>query len=407
MASQVSYSDLDGDFKPEAVFFSKSQQGQSASLILRIARGNDFRELSNLRGVRHAPSLGVKMLLVDVDARNGTKELVYLTSDRSRLVAMSLQGNGAERFNFQLPTRLSSTAPMALVERNQGNGKVILIGNNILRLDPQTGPRMESAYARVDGGWSPFNDWGVRCSKSCGDGQRTQIRLCTSPEPRNGGAYCQGSGVRTQSCRVRACTAQDCQAGEKLESGNCVVDSSSSNPNPNPNPTDGGGGTPSDPGGPQCAQGLIWDDFRRQCYVPHSIDDIWLEYEIRSGGGREEEPTFTNYVLRLSLTHEKASGLNAEQTANRYCAYRGFDGAISHRTETYRAGYGTNSLRAFVTCDILSNGLFEGRGGCPIGNGRGVSYTMNNIYHNQDQEVRFLKSVVCRKDNEATMPLVQ
>lgn len=56
----------------------------------------------------------------------------------------------------------------------------------------------------VDGGWSDWSNW-TECSRTCGGGVRSSFRVCNSPEPRNGGAYCLGQRQRYESCHVHSC----------------------------------------------------------------------------------------------------------------------------------------------------------------------------------------------------------
>ena len=56
----------------------------------------------------------------------------------------------------------------------------------------------------VDGGWSGWSNW-TECSRTCGGGVRISFRVCNSPEPRNGGAFCLGQRQRYESCQVHRC----------------------------------------------------------------------------------------------------------------------------------------------------------------------------------------------------------
>ncbi|XP_078694633.1 uncharacterized protein LOC144923712 isoform X2 [Branchiostoma floridae x Branchiostoma belcheri] len=106
------------------------------------------------------------------------------------------------------------------------------------------GPTCET----VDGGWSNWVDGD--CSVTCGDGEMTQTRTCTNPEPANGGAQCtRGNGTtgltedRTESCNQGACPIDggwsewvdgDCSVtcgdGEMTQTRTCT----------NPEPANGG-----------------------------------------------------------------------------------------------------------------------------------------------------------------------
>ncbi|XP_061781929.1 A disintegrin and metalloproteinase with thrombospondin motifs 8-like isoform X2 [Nerophis lumbriciformis] len=56
----------------------------------------------------------------------------------------------------------------------------------------------------VDGGWSTWGPW-QQCSRTCGGGVEFSNRECTSPEPQNGGKYCEGLRVQYQSCNTEPC----------------------------------------------------------------------------------------------------------------------------------------------------------------------------------------------------------
>ncbi|UJR31957.1 hypothetical protein I4U23_019430 [Adineta vaga] len=53
----------------------------------------------------------------------------------------------------------------------------------------------------VNGGWSDWEDSiPIVCSATCGNGSRPQYRTCTNPLPDYGGLYCNGSGVQLVNC---------------------------------------------------------------------------------------------------------------------------------------------------------------------------------------------------------------
>ncbi|KAG5262200.1 hypothetical protein AALO_G00293320 [Alosa alosa] len=58
----------------------------------------------------------------------------------------------------------------------------------------------------VDGGWGPWSMWG-ECSRTCGGGVSSSMRLCDSPPPSGGGKYCLGERKRYRSCNTDACPA--------------------------------------------------------------------------------------------------------------------------------------------------------------------------------------------------------
>ncbi|WAQ98704.1 UNC5C-like protein [Mya arenaria] len=51
----------------------------------------------------------------------------------------------------------------------------------------------------IDGGWSQWSSWS-NCSSTCGHGERTRYRMCDSPTPNFGGAFCQGESVQRRPC---------------------------------------------------------------------------------------------------------------------------------------------------------------------------------------------------------------
>ncbi|XP_005733181.1 hemicentin-1 isoform X1 [Pundamilia nyererei] len=56
----------------------------------------------------------------------------------------------------------------------------------------------------VDGNWSEWSLW-EECSRTCGEGNRTRVRTCSSPPPQHGGRPCEGKAVDVVMCRVRPC----------------------------------------------------------------------------------------------------------------------------------------------------------------------------------------------------------
>lgn len=59
----------------------------------------------------------------------------------------------------------------------------------------------------VHGVWNAWQPWGS-CSKSCGKGSQTRTRLCNSPPPSFGGAYCNGAETQMQVCNERHCPGE-------------------------------------------------------------------------------------------------------------------------------------------------------------------------------------------------------
>ncbi|XP_056379622.1 hemicentin-1 isoform X2 [Hyla sarda] len=56
----------------------------------------------------------------------------------------------------------------------------------------------------VDGKWSSWQSWGA-CSKTCGKGTQTRMRVCNNPSPSYGGSSCEGPDTQTQICSDRHC----------------------------------------------------------------------------------------------------------------------------------------------------------------------------------------------------------
>nr|DBA18217.1 TPA: hypothetical protein GDO54_016492 [Pyxicephalus adspersus] len=56
----------------------------------------------------------------------------------------------------------------------------------------------------VNGEWSSWQVWGP-CSKTCGKGTQTRVRLCNSPSPSFDGTYCEGQDRQSQICNIRHC----------------------------------------------------------------------------------------------------------------------------------------------------------------------------------------------------------
>uniref|UniRef100_A0A3Q3W3E6 Uncharacterized protein n=1 Tax=Mola mola TaxID=94237 RepID=A0A3Q3W3E6_MOLML len=56
----------------------------------------------------------------------------------------------------------------------------------------------------IDGNWGLWQLWG-ECSASCGNGERTRVRLCNSPSPNNGGRPCPGDSSQLSRCNTQAC----------------------------------------------------------------------------------------------------------------------------------------------------------------------------------------------------------
>ncbi|KAM4642152.1 hemicentin-1 [Discoglossus pictus] len=61
-----------------------------------------------------------------------------------------------------------------------------------------------TALCPVDGAWSPWQAWGP-CSKSCGKGTQTRVRLCNNPPPSFDGSPCNGKDSQMQICSDKPC----------------------------------------------------------------------------------------------------------------------------------------------------------------------------------------------------------
>ncbi|KAJ8010539.1 hypothetical protein DPEC_G00076130 [Dallia pectoralis] len=57
----------------------------------------------------------------------------------------------------------------------------------------------------VDGGWSQWGDWSD-CSAPCGGGVKVRARLCDNPAPQSGGRGCAGAAELQRACNVHTCT---------------------------------------------------------------------------------------------------------------------------------------------------------------------------------------------------------
>ncbi|CAH2311914.1 hemicentin-1 isoform X2 [Pelobates cultripes] len=56
----------------------------------------------------------------------------------------------------------------------------------------------------VDGNWSVWTTW-EECSKSCGVGKKTRLRVCNDPPAQGGGKTCEGKAVDVATCNVTPC----------------------------------------------------------------------------------------------------------------------------------------------------------------------------------------------------------
>jgi hypothetical protein len=403
--SPVLFDDVDSDFYEEAIFVSNSSSPTLASVqkpVIRVVNSGPFKEFFNIDSLITFPNPKVKMLLTDIDMNNSEKELIYLSEDSQFVIAIELNeaNRGAEKLKIAVVEPIDRTKENAFSEKNLGTIKMIEVGQNIILIHPVNGISIESSLQKLDGGWSEWGDWTTRCSKSCGDGSLFRMRLCTSPAPRNGGTFCAGTAIESQSCKMRDCLVTDCNQYQIFNNGNCIADPNNPEPPTTGGVTGGFGAPPTKDGGPTepgtCAQGKVWDPFFFRCFQPYPVNDIWLTYQERTwGGGDGNGYRIVNQTHRLSLSHPKAIGMSARETAGEYCRFQGHRDVISYQTATYVANP-TNS-NVYVLCNIATNGMYFGRGGCPVGNLL-VSFNYKNINHSEGQTVTYLKAVVCRKD---------
>lgn len=446
IASQVLFDDVDNNTYEDAIFFSKSSDIQSASKsapVIRVVQSGNFKELQNINSLSTAPDLSEEMLLVDVDLNESEKELIYLSQDRSRIVAMNLAGAdlGQEKFNHPVVEPLHPTQEVAFSVRSMAGRKQIQLGKNIIVLDSIAGNWIESADSTTDGGWGNWYDWNT-CSKTCGDGFEARIRICANPVPRNGGAQCtdannsyreglcaQGDltqcgvqGVETRSCRIRACVATDCDQYQlfNASTGNC--DEDPDNPRPNtstgtngqggqvtggtgttPGGSNGGVGPTDGPGQPgSCPSGKVWDPFYFKCFKPYPVNNIMLSHTTYEwiGESRDREMVRRVHTHRLGLSHRLARGMTHRATAAEYCRFRGYDDVMSYATAIQDVIQSTPARyqRVFVLCNIATNGMYYNQGGCPVGNYM-VSFNYTNSTHAVGTSYTYLKSVVCRRND--------
>ena len=61
-------------------------------------------------------------------------------------------------------------------------------------------------FPAIDGNYTSWSDWS-ECSATCGGGQQSRLRTCTSPPPKHGGRNCSelGSAVDSQICNPDPC----------------------------------------------------------------------------------------------------------------------------------------------------------------------------------------------------------
>ncbi|KAL9846109.1 hemicentin-1 isoform 2-T2 [Geothlypis trichas] len=64
--------------------------------------------------------------------------------------------------------------------------------------------RCSTDLCPVDGNWGQWQSWS-QCSASCGGGEQTRVRLCSSPAPLNRGRPCPGDSSQISRCNTQAC----------------------------------------------------------------------------------------------------------------------------------------------------------------------------------------------------------
>lgn len=66
--------------------------------------------------------------------------------------------------------------------------------------------------APVDGHWGRWAEWGT-CSVTCDSGTHTRTRTCDDPQPKHGGAQCEGDATDIKSCTMKSCSLgpNDCE----------------------------------------------------------------------------------------------------------------------------------------------------------------------------------------------------
>ena len=66
-----------------------------------------------------------------------------------------------------------------------------------------------SSLSLVPGDWGGWSNW-TDCSAACGEGTRQRSRECDSPAPANGGIFCPGAKVQTETCENEPCAGDYC-----------------------------------------------------------------------------------------------------------------------------------------------------------------------------------------------------
>ncbi|NXF12445.1 HMCN1 protein, partial [Smithornis capensis] len=76
--------------------------------------------------------------------------------------------------------------------------------------------RCSTDLCPVDGNWGQWQSWG-QCSASCGGGEQSRVRLCSSPAPLHRGRPCPGD-----SSQISRCNTQPCPGGPARAKGSII-----------------------------------------------------------------------------------------------------------------------------------------------------------------------------------------
>ena len=433
--SKVTFGDVDKDYIEDAVFLSNNKEGTQP--IIRLVTAGSFFEQINIIASAEVPSVQVPMFLFDVDMDNSELELLYVSQDLSKVMALDLTGEpGTIKGQWDVVESLDTQSDYSFSTVRMANAIGVEVGHNLIIFPgniSQTNPsRIVSGLTAVDGGWSTWSEWyeysdGSTCSKACGDGIRVRHRLCNSPEPRNGGAYCplQNIGaeadvgnVHVQTCRVRDCDISECQQNEIFNNGSC-------DPDPNYDPYTGVGGTGGTTGGTgggtggtgggtggtggtgvpsadDCTSGEIWDPEYFECVRAYTYNNVTLShYYYRSDTDSEgrSSQTRVDVTYRLSLNHPQALGFSPRDTAREYCRHRNKDDVVEFDIGNYTATSGDtlNGQNVFVLCNAGTNGYFYQGPLSQCGKGNiAVSFGFRGWTHPVGTNVQYLRRVTCR-----------
>lgn len=246
-------------------------------------------------------------------------------------------------------------------------------------------------------------------------------------------------GVHMQACRVRDCQEDDCKATEVLVNGNCVdralaPDEESSDEGSRPEDTEGSltdggsdsgsdsgsssdnGGTDSGSGssdngssgsdnssssgseGPEsCAGDEVWEPHFYRCFRAYPHEDIYMSHQQVIHGGDDEPDVTIDHTYRIGLNHEGNGSMSQQSIAGEYCRYQGHLDAVSYTVDTYEAGSDAGSANVFLLCNIAENGRYLT---CPLQGQNYVRFDYQGFTYAQGATVQYLKSVICRRDQQ-------